>query len=131
MVYIAGNLGKNLREKINGRENVQFDNSEEYYYALGQIVVYIFEKLGGADIYRREFSYLTCPTIPYDALRISRRVVHFLENLPRLINIEDKDAGRAIGMIFAWNSEGKNENINFKRCEEAFYDGVYEENVLL
>jgi hypothetical protein len=124
-------LKRIVRQRIEDNLYSEFNNPEEYFYCLGQILVYVFEKLGGADNYRKEFCYLTCPNVPCDALRLNRRAIHFLENLPKLMVINDDSVNKALRMIFSWHYTGRNENVNLKISEVAFYDGIYEENILL
>lgn len=124
-------LKQSVRQRIFENIYEDFKNPEEYFYTLGQIIVYVFEKLGGADNYRKEFCYLTCPNVPCNALRLNNRAVHFLSNVPKILDINDEYVGKAFKMIFSWNNDGRNDKINLKMCEEAFYDGIYEDNIFL
>jgi hypothetical protein len=124
-------LKETVEQRILINKDEDFKLPEEYFYALAQIIVYVFERLGGADNHRKEFSYLTCPNVPCDAIRLNNRATHFLENVPKILEINDDNVNRTFRMIFSWNKNGRNSNINLRMCEEAFYDGIYEENIFL
>jgi hypothetical protein len=124
-------LRHKFQNKVEELEIGDFDGPEEYFYALGQFVVYVFEKIGGAHNFRKEFCYLTCPVVHCDAKRLNKRNVHFLGNIDKILKIEDDKINKILALIFDWNLRGKIENINLRMCEVAFYDGIYEENVLL
>jgi hypothetical protein len=124
-------LIRNIRAKLNGNDKIVLLTSEEYFYVLAQLIVYSFEKMGGADKFRKEFSYLTCPNIPCGAVRLNQRGIHFLRNAnDRLFTLEG-DAKVCFNSIMEWDGASKLSSSDRKYCEEAFYDGVYEKNLFL
>lgn len=124
-------LKQKLIKTINASQKSGFDCEEEYYFALAQVLVYIFVKLGGIDKYMREFNYLTNPYIPANIQDISKRTLRFIKNISKMVDIEDESFVKAYKLLFSMQSGFVAKNINEKECENAFYSGLHTENVFL
>lgn len=127
---MPGKLGLKFADIINNKEKDSFERQEDYYFALGQFLIWTFTKLGGTDKYRREFTYLTNPTLNADIQVKARRVLSFLHHVPKLIDMDNGPVMKIYSMLLS----GKNRHVESctdrAKCEDAFYDGLYDDNII-
>jgi hypothetical protein len=64
---------------------LSISDSSEYYFVLGQFVMYIFYSLGDVNNYKREINYLTNPVVKQSIYNLAKRNLRFIKNYPKLI----------------------------------------------
>ncbi|MFZ5968494.1 MAG: hypothetical protein ACOYVK_15175 [Bacillota bacterium] len=118
-----------FKTKLMTSSDISFDSAEEFYYILGQFLVYVFQLLGGADKYKKEFNFLTNPYLPLGIQDICTRIIAFLKRLPHDVLYQNSGTIEVYeAFIFHEISYTKNP-INQNTCTQAFYQGIHEENV--
>lgn len=104
-------------------------SDESYYFALGQLLVHVFTLMGGVDRYRKEFNYLTNPSLDYPVQKLNQRIVRFLR-LARERYQLGPDAERLLDTVLSWQPEHQNEVRHIASWDDAFYTGLHEDNLL-
>jgi hypothetical protein len=122
-------LRKELERIIKGPSYDGAISEELYYFMLAQVLVYVFEELGGCNRYRNQFNYLINPYIPRDIQNICKRVLHFLDNAFVKLKIESQNFERGYHLLCKYRERHIKGRINRKACEDAFYSGLHSDNV--
>lgn len=116
---------QNLIDQIGQRERINFISQEQYYFALGQALTAIFIKLGGIDLYRREFNFLTNPYLPLPIYDLAKRILKFLSKSKDKVLIADASLEKILIALFLSENEFITPKINMQAAEDAFYDGLH------
>ncbi len=103
-------------------------SDESYYFALGQLLVHVFTVMGGIDRYRKEFNYLTNPSLAYPVQKLNSRIVHFLKCARERYEL-GLGAERFIDAVLAWQPGQLDEPRHIESLDDAFYSGLHAENV--
>lgn len=120
---------ENLILSIKRNETIRPISDTEYFYILGQILSAIFIKIGGFDMFRKEYNYLTNPYISRSIFELRKRILRFLKNSSLLVNM-DNEVFKAIYNLLFIREVGSNSN-NIRNIEDAFYEGLYAENIII
>lgn len=105
-------------------------SGEEYFFLLAQVLVAILARLGGVDKYRREFNYLTNPSVRKTAGELGLRVLHFLAGIRDRL-ILDNQLGQACEELLKPEYCYAKQEGNLRQWEEAFYEGLYSDNLFV
>ncbi len=114
----------------NSRDN-SFDSAELYCFALAQLLAGVFIKLGGINKYQKELNCLTNPNIPADIQNICRRSLRFLGKVLKAYEIDNEKLKKVYGMLTEHRDGYLDGGIDENLCEEAFYSGLYSDNIFL
>lgn len=118
-----------LYQKYSSEHIFIFSDAEEYFFILGQFLVYSFSCLGGIHKYRREFNYLTDPQLPKDVQQLGIRIIRFITKLPKDI-INSNQYICNISQALVDNSNYYcHSNIDIACCTDAFFEGVHSKNI--
>ncbi|KXG74200.1 hypothetical protein [Thermotalea metallivorans] len=116
---------KTFHEIIEGKNTPESLDAEAYCFALGQALHRIFDALGGIDQHRREFNYLTNPYLPADIRTLCIRILRFLKNTRNLLDFQDQQLMTTLDFLISQEDIFLRSKIDFKKCEEAFYAGLF------
>ena len=106
-------------------------DSAEYYYVLGQFVMYIFHSLGDLNKYKKEINHLSNPIVTQSMYLLAKRNLRFVENYPKLIKQKNSFIEIVYETILNQKDKFVTPFINEKLCSDAFYKGLYEDNFLV
>ncbi len=128
---MGGQNYQDLINRIKESADYRLNNPEEFYYLLGQFVIYVFHCLGGANKFKREINYLTNPSQPQTISRLGQRNIDFLKNYPNLVKIKTDLAANVYRLLIDNQTAFIHDSLAEGPCSEAFYQGLYEDNFLL
>jgi len=120
-----------LHKKINIDSVFTFDSAEQYFFTLGQFLIYAFTQLGGVHKFNKEFNYLTNPYLPQDVQQLAIRIVRFLSKLPADIVCNSKATSNILNSLIQCKDQFCNNPMNLSTCTEAFFEGLHSENIFL
>ncbi|HMM19116.1 MAG TPA: hypothetical protein PKA10_00160 [Selenomonadales bacterium] len=121
-------LREALRERLATAGRFAILSGEEYFFLLGQVLVAVLARLGGVDKYRREFSYLTNPSVRKTVGELGLRSLRFLEGVRGRARIDERLA-RAYDEVLSPDYQYSRQDGAPPQWEEAFYEGLYSENM--
>ena len=108
----------------------EIKTSPEFYFILGQLVMYIFSKRGGVDCFRSEINYLTNPYMEQSIGKLGQRSLRFVGFLPRLlptapsfIKVIQRKLRTEHGLLHDYTCG--------ETCQVAFYAGIYADNIMI
>lgn len=121
-------LQETLRERLSADTEFTILSGEEYFFLLGQVLVAVLAKLGGVDKYRREFNYLTNPSVRKTVGDLGLRCLRFLTGVRERIQINGLLA-QAYDEVLSSQHDYPRRGGNLSQWEEAFYEGLYRDNL--
>lgn len=104
-------------------------SDEDYYFALGQILVHVFTVMGGVDRYRKEFNYLTNPSLAYPVQKLNSRIVHFLGRARDRYQL-GTDAEQLLDAVLSYQPGHQDESRHIESLDDAFYSGIHADTIL-
>lgn len=104
-------------------------SDEDYYFALGQLLVHVFILMGGRDRYRKEFAYLTNPSLSYPVQKLNQRIVHFLRRARGRVELS-REAERVLDAVLSWQPGHQGDLLrHIESLDEAFYSGIHSDSL--
>ncbi len=104
-------------------------SDESYYFALGQLLVHVFNLMGGVDRYRKEFNYLTNPSLAYPVQKLNSRIVHFLRRARERYEL-GPDAEQLLDAVLSYQPGHQDEPRHIESLDDAFYSGIHADSTL-
>jgi hypothetical protein len=120
-----------IRNKLIDGQNIVFDGEEEYFFILGQFLMYVFSLLGGIHKYSKEFSYLTNPYLPQDVQQLGIRIVRFISKLPIQVFHTNKPPRGIVQSLIKSGELYLYLTVDIFNCTEALFEGIHSENLFI
>lgn len=124
-------IGRTLCSKLKEGHEVSFGSPEEFYYVLGQFLIYVFSQLGGIHKYQKEFNYLTNPYLPRDVRQLGSRVIRFFTRLPVQFLQADSLIAHTCRCLIEKSHYYQTKDIDIPSCTEAFFEGIHCDNMFI
>ena len=110
---------------------LSISDSSEYYFVLGQFVMYIFHSLGDVNEYKREINYLINPTAEQSIYILGKRNLKFIKNYPKLVKQKNSFVELVYEVLLQKGHKYITPLINKQKCQQSFYEGIYSSNFLI
>lgn len=124
-----GSISMTLTNKLFTEKDIVFDSQEEYFFVLGQFLIYAFSRLGGIHKYRKEFNYLTNPYLPQNVQQLGIRVVRFITKLPKQLTGGNDAASFTAQALIKYSQVYCHAAVDILSCTEAFFEGIHSNNL--
>lgn len=110
---------------------LSISDSSEYYFVLGQFVMYIFYSLGNVNNYNREINYLTNPVVKQSIYNLAKRNLRFIKNYSILIKQKNSFVELVYEVLIQKSQKYITPLVDTSKCEQSFYEGIYAPNFLI
>lgn len=124
-------LRNKYQQRMTNSALEEFDNAEEFFYTMGQLLIFAFHQLGGVHKFNREFNYLTNPYLPVDIQQLGQRIIRFLSKLPADQIIPESAAFYSLQSLKKSGSKYCHGCVNLNSCSDAFYEGLHQNNLFI
>lgn len=118
-------------KQLSESQAICINSSEQFFFILGQFIIYLFYCLGGVDQYKNEINYLTNPYLPKSIFELGQRNIKFISHFPKLLKSPSKPINKVYNALMDSYSVYNNPTINESSCSSAFYEGLYGNNLLI
>lgn len=124
-------LRQQVTRKMAAPGDMALISADEYYYLLAQVLNAVFRELGGPDVRRTEYNYLTNPSVRKGMAYQGRRIGHFLAAIRPKLAIADPQLVAAYAAVLAAAARYTEDDLNEAQCEDAFYAGLHDDNLFM
>jgi hypothetical protein len=120
-----------LHRMLIADKNVIFDTEEEYFFILGQFLMYVFYRLGGIQRHHNAFHYLTNPYLPHDVQQLGLRTVRFFSKLPTQMFHGNENLSTLVSSLVEHTDLYLYSSVDIPKCTEAFFHGIHSKNLFI
>lgn len=121
---------ESMLNRLYAYQDFSFSSPEEYYFLLGQCLVYVFTQLGGVHKYKKEFNYLTNPYLPQDVHQLGIRILRFLSKLPASFLNDNPVVSHIIRSLINKKQQYCDIHVNPSTCSDALFEGLHSDNII-